>query len=112
MALLGLAEEAKASLVRRVADENHSDSRFPGFWNAFHDWVPDIDHGGVLQIALQRMLMQCEGGAIRLLPAWPKGWNARFRLHAPRRTVVSGEVIGGALRGLVVEPAERERDVE
>ena len=58
-------------MTKRASDAAHSDSRFPAFWNAFHDWVPDMDHGGVLQMALQSMLMQCEGKEIRLLPAWP-----------------------------------------
>jgi hypothetical protein len=34
------------------------------------------------------MLMQTDNGKIRLLPAWPKHWNADFKLHAPKRTVV------------------------
>lgn len=111
MACLGLAEEARASLAIRASPQSHSESRFPGFWNAFHDWIPDLDHGGVLQIALQMMLMQCAGRQIRLLPAWPEGWNADFRLHAPGPTVVQARVVDGALTDLVVTPSDRRRDV-
>lgn len=111
MACLGLADEARASLAIRGSPESHSESRFPAFWNAFHDWVPDLDHGGVLQIALQLMLMQCDDRQIRLLPAWPKGWDADFRLHAPRQTVVQARVSSGRLVDLSVAPAERQGDV-
>jgi hypothetical protein len=31
------------------------------------------------------MLMQTVGRKILLLPAWPKNWNADFKLHAPLR---------------------------
>ena len=70
-------------------------SRFPAFWGPNFDWVPDQDHGGVLMIALQRMVMQAEPGRIDLLPAWPKGWDVEFRLHAPGRRVVEGRFRSG-----------------
>jgi alpha-L-fucosidase 2 len=100
LALLGRSEQARQWLIGRAAHECHSESRFPGFWNAFHDWVPDVDHGGVLQMALQLMIMQAEGGEIRLLPAWPKGWDVDFKLHAPGQAVVEGSVRGGKLTRL------------
>jgi hypothetical protein len=111
MALLGLAEEAKTHLTQRAADRAHSQSRFPAFWDAFHDWLPDMDHGGVLQMALQLMLVQWEGKQIRVLPAWPRGWDAEFKLHAPGKTVVTGTVRGGSLVALQVEPPSRRADV-
>lgn len=111
LALLGMTEGAKENLMNRSSEDCHSDSRFPAFWNAFSDWRPDIDHGGVLQLALQLMLMQCEGRTILLLPAWPSDWDARFKLHAPWRTTVEGEVRKGRLVSLVVNPPERRRDV-
>ena len=49
-----------------------------------------MDHGGVLQMGLQLMLMQCEDREIRLLPAWPKEWDTDFKLHAPYQTTVEG----------------------
>jgi hypothetical protein len=111
MALLGLTAEAKEYVTQRASPASHSDSRFPGFWNAFHDWIPDMDHGGVLQLALQSMLMQCEGDQILLLPAWPREWDADFRLHAPRRTVVEGKVRDGKVIELRVTPEARRADV-
>jgi alpha-L-fucosidase 2 len=111
MAYLGLTEQAKEFVSKRASPASHSDSRFPAFWNAFHDWLPDMDHGGVLQLALQSMLMQCEGQEIRLLPAWPSEWDADFKLHAPRQTIVQGKVRGGRIEELQVTPDSRRADV-
>ena len=58
------------------------------------------------------MLLQTDGEKIYLLPAWPKGWNCSFRLHAPARTVVEGRVVGGKLTELKVTPEERRKDVQ
>jgi alpha-L-fucosidase 2 len=108
-ACLGLAEQAKENVARRAAPAK--ESRFPAFWDAHHDWVPDMDHGGVLQLALQNMLMQCEGRRIVLLPAWPNEWDADFRLHAPQQTVLEGKVRNGWVEELRVTPEKRREDV-
>lgn len=42
------------------------------------------------EIGLQEMLMQTNGREILLLPAWPKDWEADFKLHAPYETTVEG----------------------
>ena len=48
---------------------------------------------GIADEALQLvMLMQSDGERIVLLPAWPKEWNAEFKLHAPGQVVVQGTV--------------------
>jgi hypothetical protein len=110
MAYLGLAEQAREYVVKR-ARSKHAESRFPAFWGPNYDWVPDQDHGSVLLKAVQAMLMQTDGREIYLLPAWPKDWNAQFKLHAPLRTVVSGKVEGGRLVQLNVQPESRRKDV-
>jgi len=110
MTHLGLAEEARANLVSR-ARSKHEGSRFPAFWGPNYDWVPDQDHGGVLIRTLQTMLMQTEGRTIYLLPAWPDGWDAEFKLHAPQRTTVCGRVEAGRIVDLSVEPPSRRADV-
>lgn len=110
MAYLGQAEEAREYVTARAAQWN-GESRFPAFWGPNYDWVPDQDHGSVLMIAVQSMLMQCEGRRIFLLPAWPRDWNVQFTLRAPYRTVVSGEYRDGRLRVLEVSPPERRSDV-
>jgi hypothetical protein len=111
MAMLGLGEQAKQFITRRAAPDSHSASRFPGFWDAHHDWIPDMDHGGVLQLALQSMLMQTDGRRIILLPAWPMDWDAEFKLHAPMRTIVQGKVKSGRLAELQVTPEHRRADI-
>ncbi len=110
MAYLGLAEQAREYIVGR-AKKAHEGSRFPAFWGPNYDWIPDQDHGGVLLKALQAMLMQTDGKKIYLLPAWPKEWNARFKLHAPYRTVLEGRVGQGQVLDLKVQPASRRADV-
>ena len=75
------------------------------------DWVPDQDHGGVLLKALQAMLVQTDGKTIYLLPAWPKDWNADFKVHAPYQTVLEGRVRDGKIVALDVRPPERKIDV-
>jgi hypothetical protein len=62
-------------------------------------------------LALQYMLMQCDGERILVLPAWPQGWDAEWKLHAPMRTTVTGVVRGGELRSLTISPEVREKDV-
>lgn len=110
--MLGLTETARVFVTARSSPRASSDSRFPGFWNAFHDWNPDMDHGGVLQLALQSMVLQCEGRRILVLPAWPRQWDCDFRLHAPLRTVVEGKVRRGRVVELQVGPESRRADVE
>ncbi len=110
MAYLGLTDQAREYLVGRARkwDEN---SRFPAFWGPNFDWVPDQDHGGVLLKALQAMLVQTDGRKIYLLPAWPKGWDVDFKLHAPYQTVLEGRVRSGKIVALEVRPKSRRRDV-
>jgi uncharacterized protein DUF5703/concanavalin A-like lectin/glucanase superfamily protein len=110
MTHLGLAEAARANLVSRARNK-HTGSRFPAFWGPNYDWIPDQDHGGVLMRTLQTMLMQTEGKKIFLLPAWPKEWDADFKLHAPYQTTVSGKVQQGKIIDLKVVPESRRKDI-
>jgi alpha-L-fucosidase 2 len=57
------------------------------------------------------MLMQTKGKEITLLPAWPKDWNAEFKLHAPYETTVEGRIVKGKLVDLKVTPEARKADV-
>lgn len=109
-ALLGLTDTAREYVAKRFANKNPG-SRFPAFWGPNFDWIPDQDHGCSGMIALQKMLMQCEGKKILLLPAWPKDWDVEFKLYAPYKTVVSGLYRGGKMERLDVVPAERRGDV-
>jgi hypothetical protein len=107
---LGLADEA-ASLVVRRARLRDAKSRFPAFWGPNYDWVPDQDHGANILTTVQSMLIQCDGRRITLLPAWPRGWDCDFRVHAPDNTVLTGTVEDGHIASLIVSPPERLADV-
>ena len=109
-ALLGLTDQA-AKNVTTCLTRSDPEQRFPGFWVKGNDYSPDMDNGGNGQLALQLMLMQTEDRKIYLLPAWPKEWNADFRLHAPLNTVVTGRVEAGKIVKLDVTPPERRADV-
>jgi len=108
-AVLGLTDVAKKAAVAEFTD--YGNQRFPWFWKAGHDWIPDLDNGGSGMITLQLMLMQTDGKRIQLLPAWPKDWNADFKLHAPYNTTVEGHVSGGKITQLKVTPETRAKDV-
>ena len=107
-ARLGLTEEAAAKTVLKLGD---SPRRCPTFWGPGRDWVPDHNWGGSGMIGLQEMLMQTVDDKIYLLPAWPKAWDVVFKLHAPGKTVVQGEVKQGELLHLQVTPPSRRQDV-
>ena len=79
-ACLGLTDEAKRLCVEKFADGPY---RFPAFWDPGFDWAPDLNRGGAAMIGLQEMLLQeTPDGEVLLLPAWPKEWPVRFKLHA------------------------------
>jgi len=107
---LGLTSEARRLTVKRFGPRYQS-GRFPGFWHGGYDWPPDQCHGGGGMIALQRMLMQCTNEKIVLFPAWPKEWDVDFKLHAPYRTVVEGNVKNGKIVNVKVSPEVRRKDV-
>ncbi len=110
MAYLGLVDAAKQNISSRAKNVN-KESRFPAFWGPNYDWVPDQDHGGVLLKTLQAMLMQTDGRTIYLFPAWPKDWNADFKLHAPYQTVIRATIEKGKVARLDVQPESRRKDV-
>jgi hypothetical protein len=109
-ALLGLVDDAAQNLLAK-ARNHHRAHRFPAMWGPNFDWCPDQCHGGNLLDTTHRMLMQCDGGQIRVLPCWPKDWDVTFRLHAPRRTVVEVVYRAGRIEKLEVTPPARAKDV-
>jgi len=110
MAYLGLTEDACKGLVERACHHDPGE-RFAAFWGPNYDWTPDQCHGGVLLKTFQAMLMQTDGRKVFLLPAWPKGWDVDFKLHAPLQTVIEGEYRNGKLQSLKVTPESRRSDV-
>ena len=113
-ALLGLTDEAARILKVKCAN-SHPNYRWPATWGPNYDWLPDQNHGGNLLETANLMLLQCEpleaGGAIRVLPAWPKTWNVDFQLHAPGNTIVRCQTKGGRIVRLDVTPESRRKDV-
>ncbi len=107
-ACLGLTDEATELAKKKFAPGVH---RFPAFWGPGFDWTPDHNHGGSAMIGLQEMLLQTDGDRIVLFPAWKKDWDIRFKLHAPKNTVVEAELKGGKVVSLKVTPEERTKDV-
>jgi hypothetical protein len=107
---LGLTDQARYYLLGKFTSLDGR-QRFPAFWKAGPDWVPDMDNGGAGMITLQSMLLQCDGEAIRLLPAWPKNWDVSFKLHAPRQTTVECVTREGKVQRLRVVPESRLADV-
>jgi hypothetical protein len=101
-ARLGLTEEALEYAVRKLED---GPRRFPAFWGPGHDWVPDHNWGGSGMVGLQDMLLQENGKDILLFPAWPKGWDVEFKLHASNKTVIEGSYKNGKIENLTVDIA-------
>ncbi len=105
-ACAGMADEAKAGLEHRF--RTYSDvMRFPMFGREFPDYVPDLDSNGSGSTALQRMLVQEGRGKIYLLPAWPKTWDADFKLHVSEGGILEGRVQNGILKSWHIQPASR-----
>lgn len=109
-ACLGRTAEAAKSVVINFSNKCRY-ARFPAFWAKNQDWVPNMDNGGAGMITLQDMLIQNVGKKILLLPAWPEDWNVNFKILAPDKTTVSGEVKDGKVLKLRVFPRSRRHDV-
>jgi len=109
-ACFGLADEAGRLVAARAATINPA-ARFPAMWGQHFDWIPEQDQGANIQTTLQYMLLQSDGNKLYLFPAWPKNWDVNFKLHAPYKTTVEGELRGGKVVSLKVSPKSREADV-
>ena len=109
-AFLGLAETARDYTVHYFRNRDPG-SRFPAFWDAGGDWLPNQCLGGNAMMALQTMLLQAEDRKIFLFPAWPKAWDVEFKLNAPYNTTLEGVYKTGKLEKLRVIPESRTSDV-
>jgi alpha-L-fucosidase 2 len=107
-AMIGLTDDARKAVVEELTF--YGSQQFRWFWRKA-DWIPDMDDGGAGMMALQLMLMQCDGRRILLLPTWPRDWTADFKLHAPYQTTVEGHVENGKISKLRVSPRARAKDV-
>jgi hypothetical protein len=109
-AQLGLAADAKQRTIFTLTRKD-SHLKFPAFWDPGHDYQPDEDNGGNGLNGLQQMLLQINGRNLYLLPAWPKEWDADFKLAAPFQTIVEGSVRNGKLVSVKVTPESRRADL-
>ncbi|UAY50847.1 DUF5703 domain-containing protein [Ferruginibacter albus] len=109
-AMLGLAETAKDYITFNLTRKAPG-LKFPAFWDVGADYLPDEDNGGNGENGLQQMLLQTDGKKIMILPAWPKEWNANFKLNAPYKTTIEGKVRNGKLEEIKVIPEYRRQDV-
>lgn len=105
---MGLTKEAFSLTLKKLSS---GPFRFPAFWGPGFDWAPDHNWGGSGMIALQDMLLQCQGGKILLFPSWPADQDVHFRLHATDATIVEAMLKGGKLVSLQVWPESRRKDV-
>jgi len=110
-ARLGLAEGAQQDVIQRAKtrmgrnDVSGAFLRFPGYLGSPHDWCPDFDGPGNMMNTLQEMVVQSgPNGEILLTPAWPKNWNAKFRLHASGNVFVQGTIVRGKLTEFTTTP--------
>jgi alpha-L-fucosidase 2 len=111
-AYLGITNAAAYLAHKNCEISNQPQIRFKGFWGPNYDWIPDFDHGGVTQITMQTMLVQCVGTRIYLFPAWPdERWNVEFKLHLPGQTTIECELKDGDIIRLEVTPPARRRDI-
>jgi len=109
-AYLGDTKTARENLIFNFS-RSEPRLKFPAFWRQGFDYTPDEDNGGNGVHMLQLMLIQSDAGVIRLLPAWPKEWDADFKLNAPGKTSVEGRVRSGTLHDLRVTPESRRTDI-
>jgi hypothetical protein len=110
-ALLGLTAEAERILLVKIANSNAA-YRWPATWGPNFDWLPDQCHGGNLMASTHYMLLQHSGEKILLLPAWPKGWDVSFKLHAPHQTTIECVYRDGKIEKLEVLPPLRRNDIQ
>jgi len=99
-ACLGLTDEARRLCVEKFADGPY---RFPVFWEPGFDWAPDHNRGGSAMLGVQEMLLQeTPDSELLLFPAWPREWDATFRLHASGGRVVEATIKGGAITSSIL----------
>ena len=98
-ARLGMTQEA-VGLMRSfvIADQYYPCGYFgtpgamPPEWGKVLPDCAGMDGFGVLATAVQEIQLQSYNGSIRVYPAWPKGWQGRFRLAAEGGFLVGASI--------------------
>lgn len=109
-ALAGLTEDARDSLLSKVRNSNKA-YRWPATWGPNYDWLPDQCHGANIMLTLQTMCLQEVGDKLYVLPAFPREWDVKFKLHASRGTTVEVEYVRGRLIKAIASPKNRQNDL-
>jgi alpha-L-fucosidase 2 len=107
-ARLGLGEQACQLIVQHAQKDQRfrygggtsNDNRaFPGGLSI----TPVLDAGGLSAFALQEIVLQSNGGVIRIAPAVSKTWSGVFRLLAEGQFLVAGQFQNGQLQRAEIE---------
>ena len=110
-AYLGLTDDAKAQINDSLGRNAEGEWRFTGFAANVIDGDPNVEPAAIGKITFQSMLLHPgEGDQLNLFNAWPAEWDVKFKLHAPKSTVVEGE-LANSVPNFVVSPANRTSDV-
>lgn len=109
-ALLGLTDSA-AKVMKSNGLAFDKRFRFPGFWGPNYDYTPDQCHAGNYINTIQTMLLQTNGDDVYLLPAWPKEWNVKFKLHIPGNKQIEAEWKNGKMVMLKKYPEPKSGEV-
>lgn len=89
-ARLGLTQDAVHLLDAHTQNSNPN-FRFKAIWGPNYDWTPDQDHGASILMILQDMVLQTWNGKDYVLPAFPKNWGVKYKLHSHAGRIVEGE---------------------
>ena len=114
-AMLNMSAAAADQLKGRALASNHGGYRFAGFAGHYQDYEPSLDHYGFMRTGLNYMLLSPLDDAKRgmlIFPTFPtQQWDVRFKLHAPKNTVIEASCQGGKLEYLIVTPPQRAADM-
>lgn len=95
-AMLGLCQKAEKEAIHNCKNTNKK-CIFPAFWGPNYDWLPDQDNGANLLMTIANMLVQFDDTQIRLLPAWNKKRNVKFRLPVGYNNFIEVDYNNGKL---------------
>ncbi len=90
-AYLGLTEEAKSQINDSLGRSATGAWRFTAFAANVGDGDPNVEPAAIGKLTLQAMLLHPGAdNKINLFNAWPNDWDVKFKLHAPKKTIVEG----------------------
>jgi hypothetical protein len=106
-ALLGQADLAQRAVLERAMAGSAVGYRFIGFAPHEQDYEPAEDQYANMNSGLQWMLVQPadDGNSSSIVfGAWPCEWDVSFKLAAPGPATIEGELKGGKVVKMVIDP--------